>query len=198
MIAVIGLAALAAPRPAAALPAAPVPTWWTAFLKTTGFQARFVQESESAVFGTLRRTGTLAGARGGRLRAVYEKGLVLVADGKDLVQYDPDTRTAQRWDLREARAEAPLLALLLDPASASAYFTLQPRQGGGLRLQPKRKDLPEVDLEGQGSTPTRLRWTDPSGAKQVLRLEGIRVGTALPPATFRFDPPPGTRWVGGR
>jgi outer membrane lipoprotein-sorting protein len=189
---------LVAPGPAALAPAQPSPAWWTAFLKIPGFQARFVQESDSAVFGTLRRTGTLAGARGGRLRAVYEKGLVLVADGKDLVQYDPDTRTAQRWDLREARIEAPLLALLLDPASASAFFTLQPQEGGRLRLKPKRKDLPEVELEGRGSTPTQLRWTDPSGARQVLRLEGVTVSAALSPATFQFDPPKGTRWVGGR
>ena len=180
-------------------PAVPVlPAWWTAFLKLPGFRATFVQESESAVFGTLNRRGTLAGARGGRLRAAYDKGLILVADGKTLVQYDPDTRTAQRWDLREARNEAPMLALLLDPASTGAHFIVQPLDGGRLRLKPRRKDLPEVELEGSGSTPTILRWIDPSGARQVLRLEGVVAGAPLPAATFRFDPPAGTRWVGGR
>lgn len=179
-------------------PAPALPAWWSAFLKLPAFSARFSQESESAVFGTIRRGGTLAGARGGRLRAAYEKGLLLVADGRDLVQYDPDTRTAQRWDLREARAEAPMLALLLDPGSTTAYFTVQPLGGGRLRLTPRRKDLPEVVLEGQGATPTVLSWTDSSGARQVLRLEGVKVGTAPDPATFRFDPPKGTRWVGGR
>ena len=175
-----------------------VPSWWTAFLKLPSFQARFLQESESAVFGTLNRRGTLAGARGGRLRASYEKGLVLVADGKTLVQYDPDTRTAQRWDLREARTEAPMLALLLDPASTGAYYSVQQLDGGRLRLKPRRKDLPEVEMEGSGSTPTALRWIDPSGARQVLRLEGVVAGAPMPAATFRFDPPAGTRWVGGR
>lgn len=185
-----------APLLALALVAAP-PSWWSAFLKVPAFRARFVQESESAVFGTLKRGGTLAAARGGRLRAEYEKGLVLVADGRELVQYDPDTRTAQRWDLRAARAEAPLLALLLDPGAASGFYTLRPQPGGKLRLEPKRRDLPQVELEGAGSTPTVLRWIDPSGAKQVLRLEQVVVAP-LPAATFRFDPPPGTRWAGGR
>lgn len=179
-----------------AAPAA-LPSWWTAFLRQASFQARFTQDSESAVFGSIQRTGTLAVARGGRLRAAYAKGLVLVADGRDLVQYDPDTRTAQRWDLRAARAEAPLLAVLLDPASVAANFAQQPLDHRRLRLRPLRKDLPEVELEGQGSTPTLLRWTDPSGAKQVLRLEGIATG-AVDPARFRFEPPAGTRWIGGR
>lgn len=179
-----------------ASPAA-LPTWWPAFLRQPDFQARFTQDSESAVFGSIQRKGSLAVARGGRLRAAYAKGLVLVADGRDLVQYDPDTRTAQRWDLRAARAEAPLLALLLDPASVAANFTQEPLDGRRLRLKPRRKDLPDVELEGQGATPTVLRWTDPSGAKQVLRLEGVRAG-AVDPAVFRFDPPAGTRWIGAR
>ena len=186
---------LAAPLLAAPEPA--VPAWWTAFLRLPSFQSRFVQESESAVFGTLSRKGSLAAARGGRLRAAYDKGLLLVADGKDLIQYDPDTRTAQRWDLRVARADVPMLALLLDPGSVGNTFVVQPLEGGRLRLKPRRKDLPEVEIEGKGSTPTVLRWTDPSGAQQVLRLEGVTAATA-PPATFRFDPPKGTRWTGGR
>jgi len=182
---------------AAAAPAAALPTWWTAFLRQPAFRARFTQDSESAVFGTVQRQGTLAVARGGRLRAAYDRGLVLVADGRDLVQYDPDTRTAQRWDLRAARSEVPLLALLMDPASVSAHFILKPLEGGRLRLQPRRKDLPEVDLQGQGLTPTVLSWIDPSGARQVLRFTGIASGEAEPSA-FRFDPPAGTRWIGAR
>lgn len=185
---VLAIALAAAPSP---------PSWWTAFQGAPAFRARFVQESESAVFGSLKRGGTLAAARGGRLRAEYEKGLLLVADGRELVQYDPDTLTAQRWDLRVAQTEAPLLALLLDPAAASSFYTLRPQPGGRMRLEPKRKDLPLVELEGAGSTPTVLRWTDPSGAKQVLRLEQVVVAP-LPSAAFRFEPPRGTRWAGGR
>jgi outer membrane lipoprotein-sorting protein len=188
----------APPLVAQAAPPTALPAWWTAFLKLPAFQARFVQESESAVFGTLKRKGSFAAARGGRLRAAYDQGLLLMADGRELVQYDPDTRTAQRWDLRLARADAPMLALLLDPGSVGASYNLESLAAGRLRLKPRRKDLPEVEMEGQGSTPTQLRWTDPSGARQVLRLEEVRTAAALPPATFQFSPPKGTRWVGGR
>jgi outer membrane lipoprotein-sorting protein len=177
---------------------AALPAWWTAFLNAPALETPFVQESESAVFGSLRRRGRLALARGGRLRVAYEEGLLLVSDGRALVQYDADARTAQRFDLRALQAETPLLGLLLDPGSLGAHFEIQPRAGGKVHLHPRRKGIPEVDLEGQGACPTLIRWTDASGAAQVLRLTGPRTGAPLPPSTFRFEPPAGTRWLGGK
>lgn len=189
MIATVALVALA--------PAA-LPAWWSAFLKVPALESPFVQESESAVFGSLKKQGRLSLARGGRLRVAYEGGLLLLSDGRSLIQYDPDARTAQRFDLRNAQSEVPLLGLLLDPGGLPHQFEVLPLAGGRVRLKPRRAGNPEVLLEGRGASPTVIRWVDASGASQVLRLAGPRSSPAPPEALFRFDPPAGTRWVGGK
>ena len=81
---------------------AAAPTWWTAFLSTPGLESRFRQESDSLIWGKLSQEGRLALARGGRLRVAYARGLTVTCDGRSLVQYDPDTRTAQRLALTQA------------------------------------------------------------------------------------------------
>jgi outer membrane lipoprotein-sorting protein len=181
-----------------ALAPASLPAWWSAFLKAPALESAFVQESESAVFGSLKRQGRLSVARGGRLRVAYDGGLLLVSDGRALVQYDPDARTAQRFDLRTAQSEVPLLGLLLDPGGLPLQFEILPMGGGKVRLKPKRAGNPVVELEGQGASPTLIRWVDASGATQVLRLTAPRAPSSSPASQFRFDPPAGTRWVGGR
>ena len=188
MIAAVALLALA--------PAA-LPAWWSAFLIVPALESPFIQESESAVFGSLKKQGRLSVAKGGRLRVAYQGGLLLVSDGRSLVQYDPDARTAQRFDLRAAQAEVPLLGLLLDPGGLPLQFAIQPLAGGKVRLKPRRAGNPTVEMEGQGASPTLIRWVDASGAAQVLRLTAPRTVTSLPEPLFRFDAPTGTRWVGG-
>lgn len=157
--------------------------------------ARFTQESDSAVFGKLRQTGTLVLARGGRLRVEYESGLKVMADGRELVQYDPDTRTAQRMDLVQAVRDFPLLGLLLEPARIEGLFRPEALSGGVVRLVPREPGLPEVRVEGRNGLLKALTWTDPTGARQRLELVDPRVPPRPSQETFRFDPPKGTRWV---
>jgi len=184
------LALLAGPAGAEA------PGWWQAFIAAPRLETGFRQESESAVFGKLVRTGRLRLARGGRLRVEYQKGLLLVADGATLVQYDAAARTAQRVDLRSAGKDAPLLMVLLDPGSMGQVFEVKPAGPGELTLEPKKPGLPKVTVEGQGGLPRRIRWTDPTGARQVLEFLDPKVPkAAFPAATFLFQPPAGLRWI---
>ena len=177
--------------------AAEAPAWWRAFIEAPRLETRFRQESESAVFGNLVRTGELRLARGGRLRVEYQKGLLLVADGATLVQYDATARTAQRVDLRRAGRDAPLLMVLLDPGSMGEVFDARPGPAGGLTLEPRKPGLPKVTVEGKGGLPHTIRWTDPTGAKQVLEFLDPRVpAAAFPAPTFVFQPPAGLRWIG--
>ena len=91
----------------AAVPAcAAMPGWWTAFTRLPAMESRFRQESDSLVFGNLSRQGHLALARGGRLKVSYEGGLTITCDGRQLIQYDPDTRTAQKVELARAVRDA--------------------------------------------------------------------------------------------
>lgn len=159
-------------------------------------EAAFVQASESAVFGKLAKNGTLQLGRGGRFRVSYTKGIVLVSDGAQLIQYDPATRTAQRMDLKAATQEMPLLNVLVDPASIETYYTVRGEDERRVILEPKRKDLPKVAVEGQGSFLRRILWTDPTGAQQTLDLTQPRTPARdFPPSTFVFTAPAGTRWI---
>jgi outer membrane lipoprotein-sorting protein len=198
--ALLGLVAAPAPlgvaAPATAQAPAPLPDWWRAATRLPRLEARFTQVSQSEVFGKLERRGRLWMAAGGRLRVAYDSGLLLVADGRDLITYDPEARTAQRLVLRSAVEEMPLLNLLLDPGALPDRYTLEAAPGGAVRLRPRKPGPPEVLAEGKGQAPTRLRWKDGTGAAQELVLQEARVpAAALPAATFRFAEPKGTRWL---
>jgi outer membrane lipoprotein-sorting protein len=180
-----------------ALEAGELPRWWQAFPQVPCLESAFFQESDSAVFGKLRREGSLKLALGGRLRVEYRKGILLIADGRSLIQYDPEARTAQRLDLRSAAASAPMLKILVNPRTLAESFKVQPGPtANAVTLTPKRQGLPAVVLEGQDNLLKRIRWTDATGAKQLLELKDPHIPAALDPATFTFKAPAGTHWLG--
>jgi outer membrane lipoprotein-sorting protein len=176
--------------------AAELPAWWTGFPSLPRLETAFVQESESAVFGKLTRRGQLRLAQGGRLRVDYQGGLLLVADGRSLIQFDPQARTAQRQDLRSAVLDAPLLNVLLNPGRLSAYYQVNPGADGTLQLEPRRPSLPKVELAGRGRMIQRIQWTDGTGARQRIEFQDPRVPAAFAPGVFSFQAPAGTRWLG--
>ena len=182
---------------ACVLQAQALPAWWKAFTAAPRLESGFRQVSESAVFGRLEKRGKLRIGKGGRIRVEYQKGLLLVCDGRTFVQYDAQARTASKLDLESAAREAPLLQVLLDPGSLASVFTARPGQGPDtLVLEPRRKGLPKVDLQGKGGLPSSLAWTDPTGARQVLEFVEPRVpAAAFDAATFTFRAPQGTRWI---
>jgi outer membrane lipoprotein-sorting protein len=177
--------------------AAELPSWWRALPRMSRLESDFVQESESAVFGKLKKEGHLQMASGGRLRVTYTKGLLLVSDGVSLIQYDPAARTAQRLELRSATRDMPLLNLLVDPAALEAAYSIKAESEERIQLEPKRKDLPKVTVEGRDGFLKRVTWIDATGAKQALELKAPRVPkSSFPATTFVFTAPVGTRWIG--
>lgn len=180
---------LAAPALAA------LPGWWTAFTRMPALESRFRQESESLVFGKLAREGELLLARGGRLRVAYAGGLTVTCDGRQLVQYDADTRTAQRVELARAVRDFPLLGILLEPARLERLYRVKSLDGEALRLLPREPGLPELKATGRKGLLRTLEWTDPTGARQKLELLDPR--TPRTPTAERFRPqvPAETRWA---
>lgn len=172
---------------------AQAPAWWARLQARPSLEAAFVQEGESAVFGKVSREGTLRLAPGGRLRVAYTRGLLIICDGKKLMQYDPDTRSAQRLDLKRALAEVPLLTVLMDPREVERHFRIV-FQGERVTLIPKGPGLPTLEAEGRGGWPESFQWTDATGARQILRLKAPRASKE-DAASFTFVPPPGTRWA---
>ena len=173
---------------------AAVPGWWTAFSRMPALESRFRQESDSLVFGKLSRQGHLALARGGRLKVSYEGGLTITCDGRHLVQYDPDTRTAQRMELARAVRDFPLLGILLDPARLDRLYRIDVFGGETVKLTPREAGLPELKATGRKGLLHALEWTDPTGARQKLELLDPRSPATLPPDTFHIQVPAGTRW----
>ena len=160
---------------AGALQSADLPPWWKALPRLARFESGFIQESESAVFGKLRKEGKLQLAKGGRLRVTYVKGMVLVSDGINLIQYDPMAMTAHRLALRSATRDMPLLNILVDPAALGAAYEIKAENPDQVLLEPKRKDLPQVLVEGKDGFLRRLTWTDATGAKHPLAADAVVV-----------------------
>jgi outer membrane lipoprotein-sorting protein len=174
--------------------AAALPGWWTAFTKAPALAGRFRQESDSAVFGKMSRQGSLLLARGGKLRVAYDSGLVVTSDGLHLVQYDPDTRTAQRVELARAVRDFPLLGILLDPARIGTLYRAESAGGETVKLVPRAPDIPALQATGRRGLLHVLEWTDPTGARQRLELLDAKVPAPPAPSAFKAQVPPGTRW----
>jgi outer membrane lipoprotein-sorting protein len=172
-----------------------LPAWWSGFRATGRLESSFVQQSDSAVFGKLRRQGQLKLAKGGRLRVEYRQGLLLVGDGRNLTQYDPEARTARRTTLLSAAADTPLLNILLNPDALAGFYEAKAGPAQSVALEPRRPGLPRVVLEGRGGLLRRIQWTDATGASQEIELQDPRVPASFPPATFTFAAPAGTRWL---
>ncbi|HEX7552395.1 MAG TPA: outer membrane lipoprotein carrier protein LolA [Geothrix sp.] len=174
---------------------AALPGWWTAFSRMASMESRFRQDSDSLVFGKLTRGGQLTLAKGGRLRVAYEGGLTVTCDGRHLVQYDPDTRTAQKVELARAVRDFPLLGILLEPARLERLYRVEPLGGEALKLVPREHGLPELKVTGRHGLLHTLEWTDPTGARQKLELLDPKSPVVLVPGRFGLQVPAGTRWA---
>lgn len=183
------LALAAAPLPAA------LPAWWTAFPRVPALASRFRQESDSAVFGKMAREGNLLLARGGKLKVAYDSGLTVTSDGRHLVQYDPDTRTAQQVELARAVRDFPLLGILLDPSRIEALYRVEALGNDAVRLIPRAPDVPALKATGRKGLLHSLEWTDPTGARQRLELLDPKTPAPPGPAAFKPQVPKGTRWA---
>ncbi len=181
---------------AASLAAQSLPGWWRPMLDAPRFESRFIQTSESQVFGKLVKKGRIEAAQGGRLRVAYDEGLLLVANGADLIQYDSDTRTAQRMDLGQALLDTPLLNVLVAPERLAKTYKVERVSADTVRLVPLRTDLPAMEIQGSGRFARILRWTDASGAKQELRLLDPKVPAPFKEDRFKFTLPKGATMVG--
>lgn len=172
------------------------PAWWENLRSNPRLESSFVQESDSAVFGKVRRTGRLQVAPGGRIRVAYDKGLLVISDGRTLVQYDAAARTAQRASLRSLQREMPLLNILVDPKSLDQAYGMKWSGTERVELVPLRPGGIKVDLEGRNGMLWKIHWVDATGAGQTLELTQARSTAPLGSANYRFQAPSGTRWVG--
>ncbi|MGH8480849.1 MAG: outer membrane lipoprotein chaperone LolA [Nevskiaceae bacterium] len=147
-------------------------------------------------------SGRLWLSRPGRFRWSYEKPYeqLMVCDGKQLWQYDPDLKQAM---VRPAGAtlQGTPAQLLTDRAALAQHFTVE---GAGteegaqrLRLLPKApdSDFKSVELWLKDGVPVRMRFHDPLGGVSEVTFSDIGTNTHLDAGLFSFTPPKGTEVI---
>jgi outer membrane lipoprotein carrier protein len=145
-----------------------------------------------------RSSGTLAFARPGKFRWVYDKPhkQVLVADGTKLWIYDPDLAQVTVKRIDQAISSTPA-ALLAGRDDITQLFTL--RDAGGkdgvewVEALPRAKDtgFDRVRLGLKGRTLAAMELYDQLGGHTVLKFTELKSNPQLLPGTFEFTPPKG-------
>jgi outer membrane lipoprotein carrier protein len=147
-------------------------------------------------------SGRLWLSRPGRFRWSYEKPYeqLMVCDGKQLWQYDPDLKQAL---VRPAGAtlQGTPAQLLTDREALTRHFTVEPAgtEDGAqrLRLLPKAADadFKSVELWLKSGVPSRMRFHDPLGGASDVTFSEVGTNTHLDAGLFSFAPPKGTEVI---
>lgn len=175
---------------------------------------RFVAnvESLSATFEQVQKdengtvlqvsTGRLWLQRPAKFHWRYEKPYeqLVICDGQQLWQYDPDLKQAL---VRPAGAtlEGTPAQLLTDRASLEKHFKVEPAgtDGGAqkLRLLPKAadSDFKSVELWLKDGAPSRMRFHDPLGGVSEVTFGDVKTNAATDAKRFTFVPPKGTEVI---
>lgn len=155
---------------------------------TVGAQGR-TQPAQSGVF-SFQRPGKFKWA----VKRPYEQ--LIVSDGKQVMQYDPDLAQVTQRNVDQAIGSSPA-AILFGSGSLEQAFNVAglPDRDGlqWLRATPKTADagFSRVDLGFRGNVPERVELLDSFGQTTRVTLSNMKANPALAPAEFQFKPPAG-------
>lgn len=147
-------------------------------------------------------SGRLWLSRPGKFKWSYEKPYVqlMVCDGKELWQFDPDLKQAMVRPAGGTLQGTPV-QLLTDRTALDAHFRIENAgtEDGAqrVRLVPKSpdSDFQSIELWLKDGTPQRMRFHDPLGGVSEVVFGDIRTNLKLDPGLFQFDPPKGTEVI---
>jgi len=144
------------------------------------------------------QSGSFSFQRPGRFRwevaKPYEQ--LIVSDGKQLFQYDPDLSQVTVRDVGEAIGSSPA-QILFGSGSLEQSFNVaeQPERDGlqWLRATPRTPDagFSRVDIAFKDGLPARLELLDAFGQTTAITFSGIARNPQLPQDSFRFKAPAG-------
>jgi outer membrane lipoprotein carrier protein len=124
-----------------------------------------------------------------------DKQVIVVDQGR---VYHLDTEVAQLTiaPLDQSLSKTPAMLLARRDAVMQG-FTVQSKDTNWFRLIPKEPgEFSAVNLLFQGLQPVQMELTWTHGDISRIGFEAVRVNEAIPPKTFRLDPPPGVDVVG--
>lgn len=124
----------------------------------------------------------------------YEQ--LVVSDGKQLYQYDPDLAQVTTREVDQAIGTSPAAILFgaVDLEQAFTVAALPARDGlEWLRAKPRDADasFAQVDIGLKDNLPVRVELLDAFGQTTRVELSGIQANASLPADAFRFTPPAG-------
>lgn len=119
---------------------------------------------------------------------------IIVADGKQLKQYDPDLQQATVRPLDEALRDTPLALLSGGAAAVAEDCEVRRLQEGVFGLYPQSQDalFAEIVLTFGGERLTGLTIRDQLGQRAEIRFSGFLDVSAIRPEDFQLRLPPGT------
>lgn len=145
-----------------------------------------------------KQSGDFAFERPGRfkwlVRQPYEQSIV--ADGKQLFQFDPDLNQVTVREIDEAVGTSPA-AILFGSGSLEQAFDVSelPARDGmeWLRAKPRGADagFAQVDIGLKNNQPVRVELLDAFGQTTRVELSNIQPNPSLPESEFKFVPPAG-------
>lgn len=155
---------------------------------TTGPQGR-AQRPQSGTFA-FQRPGKFKWA----VSQPYEQ--LVVSDGQQLYQYDPDLAQVTSRKVDQAIGTSPA-AILFGSGNLEQAFDVAPlpdRDGlQWLRAKPRNADagFAQVDIGMKNDLPARVELLDAFGQTTRVELSDIQANPSLPAGEFRFTPPAG-------
>lgn len=142
------------------------------------------------------QTGEFAFKRPGQFKwqvlKPYEQ--LVLSDGKQLYQYDPDLNQLTQRGVGDAIGASPA-AILFGSGQLDQSFDLSERPDAEdltwLRAKPKGADagFEYVDIGFKAATPVRLILLDAFGQQTLIDLSNIDTSVDLQPKDFTFVPP---------
>ncbi|MDQ8031727.1 outer membrane lipoprotein carrier protein LolA [Bordetella genomosp. 1] len=144
------------------------------------------------------QSGTFAFQRPGKFRwgvqRPYEQ--LIVSDGKQVYQYDPDLAQVTERKVDQAIGTSPA-AILFGSGNLEQAFNVAPlpdRDGmQWLRAKPRNADagFSQVDIGLKDNLPARVELLDSFGQTTRVELSGIAANAAIGAETFQFSAPKG-------
>jgi len=166
-------------------------------------EGRFAQSTAAAQGpGRPPQTGSFTFQRPGRFKWAVERPYeqLVVSDGKQVFQYDPDLNQVTVRKVDQAIGASPA-AILFGSGSLEQAFDLSelPARDGlaWLRAKPRTADagFAQVDIGFADNLPARIELLDNFGQTTRVELTGIRPNPSLPADEFHFTPPAGVDTV---
>ncbi|MBP9712371.1 MAG: outer membrane lipoprotein chaperone LolA [Sterolibacterium sp.] len=191
---------------ASALTHASGPTQFQAFISSTHTARASFSQTVTAQSGRKPQLsqGTLAFARPGRFRWVYDKPYyqLLVGDGTRLWIFDRDLNQVTVKKLGQALGASPAALLAGDNALDKNFIITDAGSADGLdfiEALPKNKDEGSFELVRIGlanNLPKIMIVHDNFGQRTTLTFSQFERNPTLAPDLFRFTPPKGADVVG--